>query len=72
MEKALVTSQFKGRYKHCRKYGRNKQDCRSNGKKRSMRIQAKKVVLMELVITETSLDLSKQIAIRNRVMNKQI
>ena len=39
---------------------------------RVMKIQATKVVLMELVITVTSLDISKQIAIRNRGMNKKI
>ena len=39
---------------------------------RAMTIQAKKVVLMGLVITATSLDKIKQISIRNRGMNKQI
>ena len=38
----------------------------------AMTIQAKKIILMEIVITTTSLDTSKQIATRNRGMNKQI
>ena len=39
---------------------------------RAMKIQAIKVVVTELVITETSLDIIKHIAIRNRGINKQI
>ena len=39
---------------------------------REMIIQATKVVLMELVITATSLDIIKQIYLRNRGMNNQI
>ena len=35
-------------------------------------IHETKVVLMEIVITAKNLGISKQIAIRNRVMNKQI
>ena len=35
-------------------------------------IQATKVVLMELIITATSLDIGKNIAIRNRGINKEI
>ena len=31
IEKALVTSQFKGRCNNCGKYGHKKQDCRGNG-----------------------------------------
>ena len=39
---------------------------------RAITIQAKKVVLMGLVITATSLDKIKQISIRNRGTNKKI
>ena len=39
---------------------------------RAMIIQATKLVLMELVITATSLHKSKQVDIRNKVMNKEI
>ena len=39
---------------------------------RAMIIQAKKVILMELVNIATIFDISKQIALRNRGMNKQI
>ena len=38
---------------------------------RAMEIQATKFILMEPVITATNLDTSKQIDIRNRVMNKK-
>ena len=37
---------------------------------RSMKKQITGVVLIEIVINATSLDISKQIAIRNRGMNK--
>ena len=37
---------------------------------RAMKIQATKVVLMELVIIATILDMSKHIALINRGMNK--
>ena len=38
----------------------------------AMTIQATKVVLMELVITATCLDIRNNIAISNRGMNKQV
>ena len=39
---------------------------------RAKTTQATNFVLMELVITETSLDIRKQIAMRNRGMNREI
>ena len=39
---------------------------------RAKKIQTTEVVLMELVITATSLDISKQIAIRKRGINEDI
>ena len=73
IEKDLVTSQFRGRCNNCGKYGHKKQDLRSNDKTtRAMTIQAKKIFLMEPVITATSLDIRNHIDIRNRGNNKQI
>ena len=39
---------------------------------RAMKIQATKVVLMELVITATRFDIRKKVAIRNKGTNKEI
>ena len=60
IEKALVTIQFKERCNNCGKYGHKKQDCRGHGNNNKRKtIQVTKVVLMELVITATSVDISR-------------
>ena len=73
IEKALVTSQFKGNFNNCGNMGIRKNIIESMERTtREMTIQATKIFLMKLVINGTSLDIRKQIAIINRGMNNQI